>query len=46
MIPERHAPHKRLSIYDVSMNLDRLLDALVIFYYSVYQGNTKVIIFT
>ena len=46
MIPERHTPHRWLSIYAVAMNLDRLWGALAIFYYSVYQGKTKVIIFT
>ena len=40
-VPERYVPHRWLSIYDVPMNLDRLRDALVIFYYLYLSGQDK-----
>ena len=40
-IPERYVPHRWLSIYDVSKNLDRSWDALVIFYYSYLSVQDK-----
>ena len=40
-ILERYFPHRWLSIYDVSMNLDRSSDALVIFCYLYLSGQDK-----
>ena len=40
-IPERYVPHRWLSIYNVSMYLDKLWDALVIFYNSYLSGQNK-----
>ena len=40
-IPKRYVPHGWLSIYDESMNLDRLWDVLVTFYYSYLSGQNK-----
>ena len=40
-IPKRYVPHSWLSIYDGSMNLDRLWDVLVIFDYSYLSGQNK-----
>ena len=40
-ILERYFPHRWLSIYDVSMNLDRSSDALVIFCYLYLPGQDK-----
>ena len=39
--PERYVPPRWFSIYNVSMNLDRLWDALVIIYCSYIRATQK-----
>lgn len=40
-VPERYVPHRWLSVYDVCVDTSRMLDALVLFYYSFVSATDR-----